>query len=78
MNILKPQKKSSEKLIKIKDLLKEIETNEVVKNVNIENYKKENIIINDITIEHSIIVNTEITNSNLPSIRYLFLARYPR
>jgi len=65
MNILKPQKKLINNLRKIEELLDELEIYDEIKNILIENYKKENITIRDITIKEAIINNTEIMSSTL-------------
>ena len=65
MKILKPQKILFEKLEKIENLLEEVGKRDSINNINLENYKEEHIEINDITIEKSIIKNTDIINSNL-------------
>ena len=64
MKILKPQKILFEKLEKIENLLEEVGKRDSINNINLENYKEEHIEINDITIEKSIIKNTDIINSN--------------
>lgn len=56
MNILKPQKILFDKMIKIEDLLGSIKENEI-NNIILDNYKKENIKTNDITIERAILNN---------------------
>ena len=63
MNILKPQKLVLDKLIKTNNL-SNTEEDEKISNINLESFKKDNIELNDITIEKSIITNTEIINSN--------------
>ena len=65
MNILKPQKMLFSNLRKINDLVEEIKNDEKLENINIENYKKENIELTDITIEKAIINNVEFISSNL-------------
>lgn len=68
MNILKPQRILFDKLTRIENLLDEMKENEKIDNIYLEDYKEENIEFNDITIEKSIIDNTDIINSNLEKI----------
>ncbi len=65
MQILKPQKIFFDKLSKIESLINEINVNDKINNIILEEYKEESIEINDITIEKSVISNTNIINSNL-------------
>ena len=51
MNILKPQKILFEKLKNIQNLMEEIRYTEEIENIKLENYREENIEINDISIE---------------------------
>lgn len=65
MSILKPQQITLESLSKIEKPLEEIQKDDEIENIIIEDYKKEEIELTDITIKKAIINNTEIISSNL-------------
>ena len=50
MKILKPQKISYDKLKKVENLLKELEENEKINNINLENYKQKNIQLKEMLV----------------------------
>ena len=65
MKILKPQKIFFAMLNKCDNLLEETDKSDEISNIELEEYRTENIELNDITIEKSIISYTDVISSNL-------------
>ena len=65
MKILKPQKILFNTLNKSNNFLEETNKSDEISNIELEEYRTENIELNDITIEKSIISYTDIISSNL-------------